>query len=161
MILTDCSSTANWGATSTIARSITVDDLITETSIANARGYFSFKFSSANEILDESKFTIDLSLLSSANSVPMDNMRCFIYKSNGISHDFTKFDYSSLANVTIEHKLKYGTLSKPYEFPSISYEFKCTGAKMPDTIATGAKIHVSNTISSTMAEGYSADQSTK
>ena len=69
-------------------------------------------------------------------------MRCFIYIDNKISHDFALFDYSSLTNITLEHKKKYSTLLKPYEFPTSTYEFKCTGAKMPETITTGAKIHV-------------------
>ena len=73
-------------------------------------------FSSSTEILDESKFIIDLSLLSSTNSVPTDNMRCFLYKKSAISHDFALFDYSSLSNITLEHKKKYSTLLKPYEF---------------------------------------------
>ena len=111
---------------------------------------FPSSFQATNEFLDESKFIIDLSLLSSANSAPTENLRCFLYSDNSISHDFALFDYSSLSEITLEYKKKYSTLAKPYSFSGISYEFKCTGAKMPETITTGAKIHVDNQISTTM-----------
>ena len=85
---------------------MTVESLTTENSIAYSRGYFYFKFSSSNEILDYSKFTIDLSLLAIANSAISNNLRCFVFKSEEISHDFAKFDYSTLSTITLEYKKK-------------------------------------------------------
>ena len=158
ILLADCSSSATWGYTTAISRSLTIDDLVTETSIANARGYFSFKFSSSNDFLDESKFTIDLSLLSTSNSLLMKNLRCLAYKSNTVSHDFALFDFTSLSAISLEYRTKYSTLARPYEYSSIAYEFKCTGGKVPDTIASLSKIHVTNLIGSSLtAEGYSVD----
>ena len=42
----ECSESAIWGYNDLITRTLDVYELTTETNIANARGYFSFKFSS-------------------------------------------------------------------------------------------------------------------
>ena len=129
MTLGSCSTAADWNSTTKETRSITVESLTTENSIAYSRGYFYFKFSSSNEILDYSKFTIDLSLLATANSAILSNLRCFAYKSDEISHDFAKFEYSTFSAINLEYKTKdTSSLVKPYIFSSISYTFKCFGS---------------------------------
>ena len=45
----------------------------------------------------------------------MNNLRCFAYKDDEISHDFGLFDYSTFSVISLEYKKKEITLlAKPY-----------------------------------------------
>ena len=101
----------------------------TENSIAHSRGYFSFIFSFSYDILDYSKFEIDLSLLINTNNLIFWNLRCFPYKGYEISHDFAVFDYSLFSPIKLEYKKKNSNeLASPYIFTNVSYTFKCFGS---------------------------------